>query len=107
MEFEELFDKVDNFNNNHQYSDAIKSNNVPEFNKKNYNGNQHEMDQFNWKMQYIDYKKKINDAKKGFVEKEYQEMNSLNDIQDVLKNEQYSKPWGRMNDYCRKIKLQE
>ena len=102
-----MFDKVDTFNNNHTYSEIIKSNAVPEFNKKNYRGNQHEMDNFNWKMQYIDYKKKINDAKKGFVEKVYSQMDSVNDIQVVLRNAQYSKPWGRMNNYCRKVKLQE
>jgi len=107
MEFQQLFTKVDNFNNNHTYTDIIKSNSVPEFNKKNHRGNQHEMANFNWKMQYIEYKKKINDAKKGFVEKVYEEMDSVNDIQTILKNEQYSKPWGRMNNYCRKVKLQE
>ena len=107
MQFQELFNKVDTFNNDHSFSDVIKSNAVPEFNKKNYRGNQHEMDQFNWQMQYIDYKKKINDAKKGFVEKEYTEMESVNDVQNVLKNEQFSKPWGRMNDFYKKIKLKE
>ena len=107
MEFQELFNKVDTFNNDHSLTSVIKSNTVPEFNKKDYRGNQYEMDQFNWKMQYIDYKKKINDAKKGFVEKEYSEMDSVNDIQTILRNEQYAKPWGRMNDYCRKVKLQE
>ena len=107
MQFQELFNKVDTFNNDHSFSDVIKSNSVPEFNKKNYRGNQHEMDQFNWQMQYIDYKKKINDAKKGFVEKEYTEMESVNDVQNVLKNEQFSKPWGRMNDFYKKIKLKE
>lgn len=107
MEFQELFNKVDAFNNDHSLTQVIKSNAVPEFNKKDYRGNQYEMDQFNWQMQYIDYKKKVNDAKKGLVEKEYAEMESVNDIQTILRNEQYSKPWGRMNDYCRKVKLQE
>lgn len=107
MEFEQMFTKVDNFNNSHTYTDVIKTNSVPEFNKKDYKGNQHEMDNFNWQMQYVDYKKKINDAKKGITVKEYSEMDSVNDIQTVLRNEQYSKPWGRMNNYCRKVKLQE
>ena len=31
---------------------------------------------------------------KGFVEKEYTEMESVNDVQNVLKNEQFSKPLG-------------
>ena len=57
MEFQELFNKVDTFNNDHSLTSVIKSNTVPEFNKKDYRGNQYEMDQFNWKMQYIDYKK--------------------------------------------------
>ena len=105
MQFQELFNKVDTFNNDHSFSDVIKSNAVPEFNKKNYRGNQHEMDQFNWQMQYIDYKKKINDAKKGFVEKEYTEMESVNDVQNVLKNEQFSKQ-GK-DDFYKKIKLKE
>jgi len=57
MEFEQMFTEVDNFNNSHTYTDVIKTNSVPEFNKKDYRGNQHEMDNFNWQMQYVNYKK--------------------------------------------------
>ena len=34
MEFQELFNKVDTFNNDHSLTSVIKSNTVPEFNKK-------------------------------------------------------------------------
>ena len=53
----QMFTEVDNFNNSHTYTDVIKTNSVPEFNKKDYRGNQHEMDNFNWQMQYVNYKK--------------------------------------------------
>tara|TARA_B100000925_G_scaffold14099_1_gene9854 strand:- start:63 stop:560 length:498 start_codon:yes stop_codon:yes gene_type:complete len=107
MEFSELLDKLDNFNNSHQYIDKIKENKLPEFDKKDYRGNQYEMDQFNWQIQYAEYKKKVNDSKKGIVQKEYEEMESIDDIQTKLNNEQFSKPWGRMSEYCKKVKLQE
>ena len=107
MEFGELFNKVDNFNNNHQFVDSIRENKLPEFKKKDYRGNQYEMDQFNWQIQYAEYKKKVNDSKKGIVQKEYEAMDSLDDVQSKLNDEQFSKPWGRMSEYCKKVKLQE
>lgn len=107
MEFAELINKVDQFNNNHQYVDEIVNNKLPEFNKKDYRGNQYEMDQFNWQIQYAEYKKKVNDAKKGIVKKEYEELDNIDAVQSKLSDEQFSKPWGRMSEYCRKVKLQE
>ena len=80
MEFGELFNKVDNFNNNHQFVDSIRENKLPEFKKKDYRGNQYEMDQFNWQIQYAEYKKKVNDSIKGIVQKEY-EADSAKNVQ--------------------------
>ena len=107
MEFEQLLKRIQTFNNSESNINNILQNKLPENNAKNYRGNQYEMDQFNWQMQYMEYKKKLNDEKKQIRRVELEEVDTLDNLQDRLKIEQFSKPWGRMNPYCKKTKLTE
>jgi len=98
MEFEEIKKKIKKFNNN----DSDSKNIVEE--KKNYRGNQHDLTTFIQRVSFEDYKKKM---KKTYIQKNEKVFSDANEIQKMLEQNQYKKKWGRLDNYCKKMKIKE
>lgn len=121
MEFSVLLTKIDEFNNyknstkidpDDTYSESSKlktilTNSIPEFDKKNYRGNQYELDQFNWEIQKAEYFSKLRKERLGIKKKKSTEVDNLEELQTLLANDQYSKKWNKLDLYCKKQKFKE
>ena len=75
--------------------------------RSDYKGNQNDLNKFMSRVAYLDYCKSIKKNGRQNVKKEYNEFNSVNDLHLKLEQQQFLKPWSRLDNYCRKIKIKE
>ena len=75
--------------------------------KADYKGNQNDLNKFMSRVAYLDYCKSIRKTGRQTVKKEYNQFDSANDIHAQLEKQQFLKPWSRLDDYCKKIKIKE
>tara|TARA_B100000575_G_scaffold222939_1_gene183350 strand:+ start:4655 stop:5134 length:480 start_codon:yes stop_codon:yes gene_type:complete len=77
-------------------------------NKKEYRGNQHDLDTYLNTVRYMEYQKNIRkNVRKTKVIGEENTFNSVEDIQSHLEKNQFKKKWSRLDTYLKKIKLKE
>ena len=98
MNFDELKEKIQKFNDNDS------TGKVTLIENKNYRGNQHDLQTFMQRVSFEEYKKKV---KKTYVQKNETIYSSADDIQEMLEKSQYKKKWGRLDNYCKKVKIKE
>lgn len=106
MEFEDIIESISKFNNDKNHKNTVLNNNLPEI-SKDIKGNQYDLEQHNWKIQYYKYKKSQRDAKKGIIEKNNTELSCIDTVQDTLQQNEFKKDWNKMNIPCKKIKITE
>jgi len=131
MDFDTLLKNIDKFNNlpntldtnsavihtnsaeinnplkNTQRVEAILKNSIPIFSKKNYRGNQYELDQFNWEIQKAEYYSKIRREKLGIKKRDTTEVETFDKLQQILTTDEYSKKWNKLDLFCKKQKFKQ
>jgi len=124
MDFDTLLKNIDKFNNlpntldtnsaeinqplkNTQRVEAILKNSIPIFSKKNYRGNQYELDQFNWEIQKAEYYSKIRKEKLGIKQRDTTEIETFDKLQQILTTDEYSKKWNKLDLFCKKQKFKQ
>ena len=75
--------------------------------KDDYKGNQNDLNKFMSRVAYLDYCKSIKKNGRQNIKKEYNQFDSANDIHAQLEKQQFLRPWSRLDDYCKKIKIKE
>ena len=113
MEFSDLVRKIDKFNKNSNVNiisekvETILNNKVPIVKKENYRGNQYELDQFNWELQKKEYYSRMRKERLGRTTKKETEIDSVDQLQNMLTKDQYSKKWNKLDLFCKKQKFKE
>jgi len=112
MDFDNLVTKISNFNNSDilektNRTEIILKNTVPHVKKPNYRGNQYELDQFNWELQKKEYFSKMRKERLGRIDKETKEIETVDKLQYMLTQDQYSKKWHKLDLFCKKQKFKE
>ena len=73
----------------------------------NYKGNQNDLNKFMSQIAYLDYVRSTKKNKRQTVKKEYNNNKNAHEIHAILEKQQFLKPWGRLDNYCKKIKIKE
>lgn len=114
MEFSLLVKKINSFNSNDDNStsslnhiDKILTNKVPHLKNSNFRGNQYALDQFNWELQKAEYYSRMRKEKLGIKKKEQTNIDTLDNLQSMLLDDQYSKKWNKLDLFCKKQKFKE
>ena len=99
--------------NNNESETRLSTQNVDNVNqqssKREYKGNQYELDMFKQKIQYIEYKK--HNAKNKKVNPNANKVNTVfantDELEKELDKTAYKKPWARLDMYSKKKKIKE
>ncbi len=75
--------------------------------KANYKGNQNDLNKFMSRVSYLEYCKSVKKNSRPIAKKEYNQFETADDIHAHLEKQQFLKPWSRLDNYCRKIKIKE
>ena len=102
MNFNEIVTSIDSFNN---LNVVNKTSRAVYTDKRK--GNQHELDQFNWTMSCRNYRQKMNNISKGIKIKTYDEVNSLDKLQEILYKNELSQSWTRLEKRHKLEKISE
>uniref|UniRef100_A0A6C0B4P1 Uncharacterized protein n=1 Tax=viral metagenome TaxID=1070528 RepID=A0A6C0B4P1_9ZZZZ len=102
MNFNEIMNSVDTFNN----INIVNNMDREVYIDKN-KGNQYALDQFNWTMKCRNYRQKIRHISKGFKVKNYDSVDTLDKLQEMLYKNNISQPWSRLEKHHKLEKISE
>ena len=102
MNFNEIMNLVDTFNN----MNIVNKIDREVYIDKN-KGSQYALDQFNWTMKCRNYRQKIRHISKGFKVKNYDSVDSLDKLQEILYKNDVSQPWSRLEKHHKLEKISE
>ena len=100
MDFLEIVESIDTFNN----LNIVNKIERPVYVDKR-KGNQYELDQFNWTMKCRNYRQNIKKLSKGI--KQYEEVESIDKLQELLYKNDLSQSWSRLEKKHKLEKLSE
>tara|TARA_B110000211_G_scaffold233907_1_gene301567 strand:- start:1106 stop:1585 length:480 start_codon:yes stop_codon:yes gene_type:complete len=102
MNFNEITHSLDTFNNMNMVNKIDRTTYVDKS-----KGNQYELDQFNWTMKCRNYRQKMRHISHGFKVKVYDNVSSLDKVQQMLYKSEVSQSWTRLEKQYKLEKISD